>query len=469
MSRSAGSSLKVLSLLVRLAVGSAVLLAAAGIVAYLVSTRPEPGRAEHAIKPLVVRAITVSPVAVPRVWEGHGTARAKGAAEVSAEVSARVVERPERIDPGVPVEAGEVLLRLDPTDFEQRAIALEQTIASWEAQLGAIDIERESLTERVSLIADQVGVLEREYQRAVEATGLGAGTATEVEVRLGALRRTQGEASALGQQLATLPARRAQLEAGIQMERANLRIAQENVRRATITAPIAGVLQSIGADVGELPAVGAPVARVVDLSLLEIPLRLPVSARAMVGVGDRVELRTESARPAEWEGRIARISPEADAGTRTITVYVEVAQELRVDADAGRVEAAGGAPRLLMPGEFVIGRVTGGGGGGGGEERLMVPRRAVDGDSVMIVEGTAGEGPRRARRANVRILHQIDARFPALDPLETQWSVLESGLSPGDRVIVTNLDQIRDGTRVMLEGEALPPRSDEPGGGSADR
>ena len=33
--------------------------------------------------------------------------------------------------------------------------------------------------------------------------------------------------------------------------------------------------------------------------------------------------------------------------------------------------------------------------------------------------------------------------------------MVEGGLEPGDRVIVTNLDSLRDGSRVILSGDVL--------------
>jgi hypothetical protein len=48
----------------------------------------------------------------------------------------------------------------------------------------------------------------------------------------------------------------------------------------------------------------------------------------------------------------------------------------------------------------------------------------------------------------VTIAYNVDALYPSLHPHERQWSVIESGIDPGDRVIISNLDELRSGTPV---------------------
>jgi hypothetical protein len=124
-----------------------------------------------------------------------------------------------------------------------------------------------------------------------------------------------------------------------------------------------------------------------------------------------------------------------------MTVFIEVRQDL---SDALRERRAVGADggRLLLPGQFVVARIT----TDVRDQRYLVPRIAGERDRVMIV----GEDGVHASRAPVRVLFHIDASRPDLDPTETQWAVIEmsDALPAGTQVIVTNLDQITDGTPV---------------------
>ncbi|MCW5776732.1 MAG: efflux RND transporter periplasmic adaptor subunit, partial [Phycisphaeraceae bacterium] len=233
------------------------------------------------------------------------------------------------------------------------------------------------------------------------------------------------------------------------------RIAADDLERTTIRSPIDGVLQRVDPRPGELLGVGAPVARIVDLRRVEAPLRLPVSAAASVAVGDRAELVADSPAATRWDGRVVRIAPEADARTRTITVFVEVEQRIDYGAD----DPLAGARTLLLPGQFVIGRVY----SGRSEPRVLVPRRALDSDRVMVVV-REGEGWRVRARA-VAPPRFIEAEFPTLDPDETQWAVIPAGLEDGERVVLAGRDELADGMAVRV-GDA---RAARPANGDAPR
>lgn len=438
--------LRVLSRVLRFGVGAVVLAAGLGVYVILWQTRPEPARRAFEERVLTVRALAVTPTVVPRVWEGYGTARAMDAADVAAQVSARVIERPRRIEPGASVAAGEVLLRLDPTDFQERAAALRETIGSWEAQLLGLGVEQRRLGDQLELAQQEAEIEQRELDRMLEAAGMGAGAQTEIERRRSSLARSQREISQLQQRLETIPAERQRVEALLGSERANLRAAEENLARATIKAPHDGVLQRVDVRVGETVMAGRVVARVVDLTRIEVPLRVPIAALSTVAVGAPAELRTDTPGPGAsaptWTGRVVRIAPEADPATRTATVFIEVEQPMAALAGAtGR--------RPLLPGQFVVGQIE----TFSTEPRVLVPRRALDGDRVFVAHPEEGERC-RVRSVEVRVEHYLRQRIERLDPHETQWAVVESGLAPGERVILTSLDDLAEGMLVRLEGAA---------------
>ncbi|MFM9995716.1 MAG: efflux RND transporter periplasmic adaptor subunit [Phycisphaerales bacterium] len=447
--------LRLASYILKGGLGFVVLAGGVGVFAFLVGTKPDPAQAPRHDHVVTVRAVEVRPMPVPRVWEGYGTARAMRSADVAAQVAARVVERPVGIEAGVTLAAGDVIVRLDPVDFEQRVAASQALIVSWEAQLAGLDVDERRLGGQLEIMHEEIRLEEREVERVASAVELRGANDIEVERRRKELARRQRERAALQQLAELIPPRRAQVGAQIANERANLRLAQENLERATVRAPIGGVLQEVFAQPGEMMSVGALVARIVDLSRVEVPLRLPVSAADLLRAGDAVDLGPDSpgsgGTGARWRGRVVRIAPEADAQSRTITVYVEVAQQPGV---AGSVRHG-----LLLPGQFVAGTVT----TAADQPRIAVPRIAVNGDRVMIAQD--GEGGSRAKAVTVSVLFHARGAISDIDPTETEWAVLASGLSGGERVITTNLDELRDGTSVRIE--AAGPVAAESGGGGA--
>jgi RND family efflux transporter MFP subunit len=433
--------LKILSRVLRAGVGLLALVIAGAIFAYLTMTAPEPERAPLEERALVARSIRLEPTPIARVWDGYGTARSMNGVDVKAEITGVVISRPDDIEAGRAVTRGQTIIRIDPEDFELRLEAETQLAASLQAEIDALDAREKRLKERYELATDEANLARNEYDRAVEARDAGAGNLNEIETKLAAVRRAEGAAAIIAQTLDTIPAERAGLSARLAQQRAVIRLAERELERTTITAPIDGLLQLIDAEETELVSPGQLVARVVDLARIEIPIRVPVSAGHSIVIGDQVDLRADSALEAEWHGQVVGIAPEADSESRSMTVFIEVRQDL-TDALRERRAVSTEGGRLLLPGQFVVARVT----TSVRDERFLVPRIAVERDRVMIV----GEDGIHAHRAPVRVLFHIDASRPDLDPAETQWAVIEmtDALPPGTQVIVSNLDQITDGTPV---------------------
>lgn len=467
--------LKGLSRAVRAVVIVGVLALALGMYWFLVFLRVEPEPLVLDERPLRVQAIRLEPVDAPRTWTGYGSARPLRSANVSAQVSARVVERPEGIEPGVGVRAGQVLLELEKADFERRVDALRAREAALSASIEALQVRRRRLSEQVEASQDELAVAERDLERVREAAERGAATEADIDLILTRTRAAQRVTAALLQELEALEPEGRRLDSELASVSADRRLAEQDLARTTIVSPIDGVLQEVSADAGELLSVGAPVARVVDLTRVEVPLRVPVSALdsglGSVRVGDTVTLRADGPTAATWTGRVQRIAPEASPATRSATVFVEVRQTPREDGDGVVIAAGEGA--LLRPGKFVMAEVV----TGASSARLIVPRTAVDGDRVMLARlgapeanGNGDEPVLRATAHAVRVLHAMDRAIPSLHPTATQWLVLdplfEGNPSAGEVVIVSNLDEILPGRRV--EPSVLNPASGAPDRAAGD-
>lgn len=436
--------------MIRVVLAVVILAIALGIAVALVKSKTTSERNIGGGDPIAVRTISSEPRIVDRVWEGFGTARTMIASDIVAEVAGRVVARPDDIESGESIRSGDLILQLDDQDYANAREAAQQAADALQAQIDGLAVETERLSTQIEYAEDEINASERDLTRTEDAIAQGAGSPGERDVKLQALRRLQREQLALKQQLELIPSRRAQLMAQLAAQRANTRIAKENQTRAHITSPLDGEIVSVNPRVGDWVANGAMVARVIDLSRLEVPLKLPASSSSWVKTGDAVSLWIGDAEgePAQ-RGVITRIAPEADASSRTITVYVEVEQD---SSDADR----------LLPGQFVLGRVT----TRDPDQRVVLPRRAIQGEYVFIAqaeEDDDGNETMVVRRVAVRPAYGFDAELPELDRYETQWVTLEHGREPptGSAVIVSLLDQIEVGMRVQL-AERDPVMGDSP-------
>lgn len=457
--------LRVASLAIRITAGAVTLAVAIGIAGFLIGTRPEPTSEPREESALFVSTVRLEARAVNRAWTGYGVARAMNEADLTAQVSARVVERPESAEGGLPIERDALIVGLDKTDYDAAVQSVQARIRATGAQIEELGARERRLRDQVELAEQQVELAQREYNRVVAAADRGAATTTDLERSESSLRSAERAAAALYEMLDTIPAQRARLEATRLAEQAELRTAAENLARTEIRAPIAGMLQEVFAEPGELLMVGAPVARVVDLTLIEVPLRVPVSAADSVTLGDAVVLRSDSNSAGRWTGTVSRIAPEADAASRTVTLFVEVRQEVQAAIDARR-PAPGGEP-VLLPGQFVVGEVQ----TTHSAEVLLVPRSAFQGDRVFMLR-EQDDGP-RAHSVPIRRLFPVEASFPGLHPAETQWVAVDPGtragkpveLGVGDRVVISNLAELQEGlliragdaTDVFAGGEGASP------------
>lgn len=359
--------LRLLSLTLRIMLGIAIFAVGLGLIVYMVSTKPKPRLKPEVFAPMLVRGMILTPQPIERSWSGYGTARPLDSARVSPQVSALVISRPEWLEPGARVEAGQTLFELQRIDFELAAQNARDTIASLQAQLAGLEIEGQRLARQLTLAEEEQAIAQRDLDRAREVIGRGAGSEPELDQWTGALRRAQRSAVALSQQVDLIPSRRADLYARIQAQNTQLLQAETDLARTTITAPIDGVIQSVSLDAGEWAQAGQAAATILNLSRIEVPLRVPIEASALIAIGDRATVRGKLEDKEFWAGTVSRIAPDADPNTRAVTVYIEVAQDMD---DA----------RVLRPGRFVIGTIF----ESAAPPRIVVPRRAIKGGRILI-------------------------------------------------------------------------------------
>ncbi len=404
-----------------------LLLLALGVFGVLRSTAPQAPTSETVEIVPQVEVIQVKAVDAPRVWYGYGTARAKRSADVPAEVAGLVVDRPKDIEPGMAVEADGLLLRLESQDFSDRVDEIRAQLTAIEADIDGLDAEFESLQDSRTLARRSVELVQQELQRFIDARESAGVNQVEIDRLNRQVAEFEERVEGLDRQIELIPSRRARLEATAGQFRAALRQAELNVRRTEIRSPLTGVLQFVDLEEGERATPGQRAARVVDLRVIEVPVRVPVSAAQALRAGDPVSLTTRADGPA-WKGYIERIAPEADAQTRTMTAFVVVEQEGIV-----------GDARTLLPGQYMTARLS----TASTSARTVVPRSSIRDDRMLLVDSE-----QRVRPTDVRVAFFIEARYPEIHPAETQWAVLDSDVPEGARLILAQTDALRDGMRV---------------------
>nr|WP_246105102.1 efflux RND transporter periplasmic adaptor subunit [Rhodoligotrophos appendicifer] len=225
----------------------------------------------------------------------------------------------------------------------------------------------------------------------------------------------------------------AEAEANLQAAQASLRSAQLNLSYTEIKAPVAGRVGRLEVTVGNLVAAG-PGAPVLTSLLSVSPIYAsfdadePVVMEALRALGpqgrdeiDRipVEMVTSTSGGPVVRGKLALIDNHVDAASGTIRV-----RAIFDNPDGG-----------LMPGQFARLRM----GQPKPEPSLLVSERAIGTDQdkkfVMLVD--------QSNKAVYREIH--------LGSIRDGLRVVNTGLAPGDRIVVNGLQRIRPGSVVAPE------------------
>jgi len=154
--------------------------------------------------------------------------------------------------------------------------------------------------------------------------------------------------TALQSSQAKLDAARAQLDSA----RAQLAISRIGVKEAALVAPIAGIVGKRHVLPGEKVSAEQPIVTVVDLSVLELVGSVGTHEVSLLEPGQAVQVRVEG-QAESVAGRIDRIAPAAEAGTRAIGVVVVIenrGERFRAGQYAqANVTREDTTPRLTLP------------------------------------------------------------------------------------------------------------------------
>ena len=125
----------------------------------------------------------------------------------------------------------------------------------------------------------------------------------------------------------------------VSVSEAQLEIAQRNLSDTEVKAPFDGVVGERIANQGESLPIDGKILALLDTSHVEIAAQMPAADVVRLKVDQPATVTLEGFGDREFQGRITRISPTAQPGSRSIPVYVEISD--RHDALRGGLFAMG--------------------------------------------------------------------------------------------------------------------------------
>ncbi|HMB60287.1 MAG TPA: efflux RND transporter periplasmic adaptor subunit [Xanthomonadales bacterium] len=396
--------------LVRIILPAAVIAGAIFIVMWLVDIagNKSPEKIAESTSAILVDTIPAEENSLNLSVVSQGPVRPRTETVLVAEVPGKIVEVSKHFVAGGFFKKGEMLLQIDPSDYEAGLKRAQATLASREAQY-----------------ADQKA---RSDQAMKDWKNLGK----------------QGEPSDLTLRKPQL----AEALAGVQSAQADLQKAERDLARTRISLPYDGLVRSKQVDVGQYVGPGTTLG--VTFSIATAEIRLPLSSTDVAYLQlpsaidiessnrPRVLLTAESSGiKGQWEAEIIRTEGIIDEKSRVIYAVAQIIDPYAVLGESKQQE--------LRMGTFVKAEIQ----GQRVENVIVLPRSVLRPDNTVLV-------------ANEQDLLEI--RPVEVLRAEPQTVYISSGLMPGEHVITTSLDVPVPGMALSvseLPGDGRPLSSSE--------
>lgn len=354
-------------------------------------------------RPTEVRLGVVEVGDLSRTVAAPGAIEPLRVVEISAQVSARILELPFREGDGV--EAGDVIVRLDARDLEANLLSARAGLTSEEARLDGA---------RADFLRARA-----EFGRITELHDTRDVSKSELDL---------SEAEYLGAQ-----ARLKQAEQAIEIAKANIQRAEKDLDNAIITSPMAGTVTKLNAEVGETVVVGtlnnpgSVIMEIADLSTMVCTAQVDQTNIALVEAGQRAIVYVNAFEGTEFVGRVERVSLKMDRAADGVGFFeTEILVEL---SEGDRLYSGLNATADILVETF--------------EGVLVVPSQAVLDRRVEDLPKDIRESSPHVdpSRTFARVVYrEIDGKAVAtpvrVGASDLTRTVIEAGLEAGERVVV---------------------------------
>jgi HlyD family secretion protein len=267
----------------KVVIGVVVLGAVGGLTAVAVSSKSERGvqvRTEKVERRDLVSVVTAS-----------GKIQPKRKVDISADISGRVIQV--AVEEGQWVNKGDLLIRIDPTQWEAALRRAEAAVAQSRAQAAQA---------RANLLKAQNDM--RRNEQLAQGRDLIAPADVENSRTAAQVAQAQFEAA----------------QFGIQQAQASVSEAHEALRKTTILAPMSGRVTRKNIEEGETAIVGTMnnpgtvLMTVADLSVMEAKVKVDETEVARVKLGDSATVRVDAFNGQPFHGRVTQIGNSAVQG-----------------------------------------------------------------------------------------------------------------------------------------------------------
>ncbi|MET0066952.1 MAG: efflux RND transporter periplasmic adaptor subunit [Candidatus Thiodiazotropha sp.] len=382
-----------------------VVLAAGVAVVYLMNTSSHAKRGKPTREARLVEVVSINPAPAQLTLEAWGTVEPARQIELQAQVAGEVQQIGENFEPGAYVDQGELLVRIEPSDYELAVRQRKADLIKAEADL--------------ALEAGKGAVAKQEYALLKQASS------PSPEQRSLMLREPQ----------------QATAQASVAAAQAALAAAELDLARTRIKAPFNALVLERQADSGARVAIGGNLATLVGTDRFWVELALPAASLRWIalpgpeGPGSPVKLYQDRVwgKDRYREGAVIRLRGDLDEKGRMARLLVAVTDPLAL-----RDPEQDG----LLIGAFVRAEIS----GLKLQNVLSLERAWLRDEDALWVMDSGGKLAIRQPEVIYRGVDQVFAR---------------GGLKPGDRIVTSELSVAVEGMPLRLAEEGSQQSSRE--------
>ena len=279
--------------------------------------------------------------------KGFGTVRPKRELSIVPEVSGKVVERSPGFRTGGFIKKGDLLFQIDPADYELAIERRKAEIAQLRADIARLRQEEKNHQADLDIAERHLELVSQERERNNRLRRQGVISSGQYDQSQQNFLRQERTVQSIKNVLALLPVQLRQKSAALSASRSELQRAVLQLSRTKLVSPFDARVRDTSLDAGDFAAVGQSVGKIYDVSVLEVPVSLPVEDARWVfrrNQGAAFPRSQEEVKPflptarvswsqfgekVEWRGRVSLVDSGLDESTRALTLVVEIPEPMK--------------------------------------------------------------------------------------------------------------------------------------------
>lgn len=414
-----------LRLIIKILIPLVILVAAVGGARRLIKSRPEAPKQEREVRAYLVETIQAQRAEHRVDVRAQGTVEAATQLTLQAQVSGRITQLHEQLVPGGRLSSGEVVARVDPTDYK---IAILETETGLEDARARRDVER-----------GQQVIAQREWELFQQ--------------------NASDERAALDPSLALRQPQLKIAQVAIDAAEARHKRARVDLERTTLRAPFNALVLSEQLERGQLITPQSVLATLVGTDTFWVRAALPLDQLSRVsipgvnaaqGEGSQVMIEQDlGGNVITYQGQVIRLLGQLDQVGRMAQILVEVPDPLGLKQSAGQSGGSRQPPLLLGSYVQIVFE------GSMNRELVELPRKAIhDGDRVWIYRS---DGTLEVQQVTIL------ARRP-------DTVLISEGLTGDEQVVISRIGSPIPGMKLRVAhdknvaGASAERAQDAPGG-----